>query len=72
MQGTFKGRAEEEKNCKGIKDRPESTAPSHRAGVQRSEERGGALDSAQKPVVTLQRAVLAELQGQHQIAWIEE
>lgn len=68
MQGTFKGRTEEEKNCKGVKDRPESTAQSHREGVQRSEERGSTLDSAQKSVVTLQRAVLVELQGQHQIA----
>lgn len=44
MQGTFKGRAEEEKNCKGVKDRPESTAQSHREGVQRSEEQGSTLD----------------------------
>lgn len=65
MQGTFKGRSEEEtKNGSGIKDRLESTAQSHREGIQRGEK----LDSAQKSVVTLQRAVSVELRGQHQIA----
>lgn len=69
MQGTFKGRSEEEtKNGSGIKDRLESTAQSHREGIQRGEKLGSTLDSAQKSVVTLQRAVSVELRGQHQIA----
>lgn len=67
MQGIFKGKTEEEKNCKGIKDTPKSTAQSHREGVERR-RLGSTMDSAQKSVVTLQRAVLVELRGQHQIA----
>lgn len=56
------------KNCSEIKDRLESPARSHREGVQRSEELGTTLNSAQKSVVTLQRAVSVELWGWHQIA----
>lgn len=65
-QATFKGKAEEGKKCKGIKDRAESQ-PSHRDGVKRSDELAGILDSA-KSAGDLVESSFVKPRGQHQIA----
>lgn len=52
-QGTFKERAEEENNCKGIRARSESQSRVIGREFKRSAELGNILDSAKNSAVTL-------------------